>query len=116
MARQIAQYRYYNAADVEGRNQPKDIAYNNLVSGSIFSKTMPIIQLGIQALPGTKFYLNNSVDPIIIGTTGIYELDLEGKSEITALSFAGSSIRNIVNNVNGYLIVDCVYEDGKENS
>ncbi len=113
MARQIAQYRYYNASDTV-RNQPVNIAYNNLISGSIFSKTLPIIQLGIQALPGTKFYLNNGVDPIIIGSTGIYELDLDGKSEITALSFASSSIKDIMNNVNGYLIVDCIYEDGKE--
>lgn len=114
MAKQIAQYRYYNASDTSGRNQPANIAYNNIVSGSIFSKTLPIIQLGIQALPGTKFYLNNGVDPIIIGSTGIYELDLEGKSEITSLSFAASSIKDIMNNMNGYLIVDCVYEDGKE--
>ena len=114
MAKQIAQYRYYNAKDTVGRNQPSNIAYNNLVSGSIFSSTLPIIQLGIQALPGTKFYLNNSVDPIVIGSTGIYELDLEGKSQITALSFASSSIKDIMNNVNGYLIVDCVYDDGKE--
>lgn len=113
MAKQIAQYRYYNAGDTN-RNQPDKIAYNNIVSGSIFSTTLPIIQLGIQALPGTKFYLNNGVDPIIIGSTGIYELDLEGKSEITALSFAASSIKDIMNNPNGYLIVDCVYEDGKE--
>ena len=39
----------------------------------------PIIHLGIQTLPGTKIYLNGFYDaPIIIGATGIYELDLEG--------------------------------------
>jgi hypothetical protein len=37
---------------------------------------MPIVQLGIQSVPGTKFYLNGSNNPIIIGNTGIYELDL----------------------------------------
>jgi hypothetical protein len=40
---------------------------------------MPIVHLGIQTLPGTKVYLNSNMDaPVIIGATGIYELDLEG--------------------------------------
>ena len=75
---------------------------------------MPVIQLGIQSLPGTKFYLNNSNDPIIIGNTGIYELDLNGLSEITAISFDRASINAIATNQNGYLIVDILYEDGEE--
>ena len=71
---------------------------------------MPISQLGIQALPGTKFYLNGSNDPIIIGHTGIYELDLEGLAEITALSFDAKSIEAINGNNNSFLIVDIIYE------
>lgn len=68
-----------------------------------------ITQLGIQTLPGIKFYLNDGVDPIIVGSTGIYELDLEGLSEITALSFDKDSIKRIDDNDNGYLIVDAIY-------
>ena len=107
--KKIYQYRYYNEADTS-RNYPKGIAFRNLVSGSAFAKTLPIVQLGIQALPGTKFYLNNNDHPIIIGNTGIYELDLNGQTEITALSFDSVSVRAIDANQNGYLIVDVIYE------
>ena len=109
--KKIQQYRYYDEQDTS-RNYPKGIAFRNLVSGSIFAKTLPIVQLGIQALPGTKFYLNNNNHPIIIGNTGIYELTLEGLSEITALEFDRADLTSINNNTNGYLIVDIMYEDG----
>ena len=107
--KKIQQYRYYAEGDTN-RNYPTGIAFRNLVSGSVFAKTLPIVQLGIQALPGTKFYLNNNNHPIIIGNTGIYELDLNGQTEITALSFDSTSVRLIDNNPNGYLIVDVIYE------
>jgi hypothetical protein len=61
-------------------------------------------------LPGTKFYLNNSADPIIIGSTGIYELDLEGVAEISALSFDSKSIDSIKDTNSAYLIVDAIYD------
>ena len=112
MAKQIKQFRYYKQNN--SKNYPANISIANLASGSIFSKYMPVIQLGIQSLPGTKFYLNNSNDPIIIGNTGIYELDLNGLSEITAISFDRASINAIAINQNGYLIVDILYEDGEE--
>jgi hypothetical protein len=76
---------------------------------------MPISQLGIQSLPGTKFYLNNSNDPIIIGHTGIYELNLEGMAEITALAFDSKSIEAINGNYNSFLIVDIIYEREESN-
>ena len=79
MAKQIMQFRYY--AEGNSKNQPRTINKAKLSSGSVFSNYFPITQLGIQALPGTKFYLNNSTTPIIIGSTGIYELDLEGLSD-----------------------------------
>lgn len=111
MAKQIKQFRYYEQGNV--KNYPSNISLSNLASGSIFSKYMPVIQLGIQSLPGTKFYLNNSNDPIIIGNTGIYELDLNGLSEIIAIEFDRQSINAITLNKNAYLIVDILYEDGE---
>lgn len=111
MAKQIKQFRYYNKTNL--KNSPSGISIQTLNSGSIFSKYMPVIQLGIQSLPGTKFYLNNSSDPIIIGNTGIYELDLNGLSEITAIRFDLYSLSAIDINQNGYLIVDILYEDGE---
>lgn len=112
MAKQIKQFRYYKQSSL--KNYPTNISIANLASGSIFSIYMPIIQLGIQSLPGTKFYLNNSNDPIIIGNTGIYELNLNGLSEITAISFDRASLNAINTNQNGYLIVDILYEDGED--
>jgi hypothetical protein len=112
MAKLIKQYRYYNDSD-SSRNYPSNISYARLTSGSIFfsdTQLGAITQLGIQALPGTKFYLNNSADPIIIGSTGIYELDLEGVAEISALSFDSKSIDSIKDTNSAYLIVDAIYD------
>ena len=71
------------------KNQPFDLTYAKLVDGSVFDtpSCYPIVQLGIQTLPGTKFYLNNSIEPIIVGYTGIYELDLDNQTEIFKLTF-----------------------------
>lgn len=113
--KQIKQFRYYGARNA--KNQPTELSKANLVSGSAFANNMPIIQLGIQSLPGTQFYLNGSRNPIIIGTTGIFELDLNGIAEINALSFDGKSI-DVIANANqsqptsAFLIVDIIYEDG----
>ena len=108
MAKKIKQFRYY------GNNHSNNYGVNNrnaLISGSAFSECMPIIQLGIQTLPGTKFYLNGSNNPIIIGNTGIYELSLEGLTEINSLQFDSGSISLISNNETAYLIVDIIYEE-----
>lgn len=59
----------YQTSEIEG--VPVNI-YTDIVSqfkkGS-FSK------LGVQAPAGTKFYINSSTSPIMVGRTGIYELD-----------------------------------------
>ena len=107
--RQIKQVRFYSSTDTS-RNYPASVTHQRLVSGAAFTDYLPIIQLGIQALPGTKFYLNSSSDPIIIGSTGIYEIDLVGETEISALSFDTSSITAISQNDNACLIVDMIYE------
>jgi hypothetical protein len=63
-------------------------------------------------LPGTKFYLNgkNGDNSIIIGSTGIYELNTENINiNMTDLRFDYNSIQNIINNHNAYLIVDVIY-------
>jgi hypothetical protein len=108
MAKQIMQFRYYG--EKNSKNQPSTINKARLMSGSVFANYLPITQLGIQTLPGTKFYLNNSTTPIIIGSTGIYELDLEGLSEITSISFESRSLENVNVNENAYLIIDVICE------
>lgn len=112
--KRIKQFRYYNEEETS-KNSPSDASYTNWVSGNAFLGYFPITQLGIQALPGTRFYLNNSTDPIIIGSTGIYELDLTGETEISALSFNISSMLAIRDNNNAYVIVDVIYDSKEAN-
>ena len=106
MANKIMQFRYYG--EKVFNNQPSNISASNLASGHIFSGYLPITQLGIQTLPGTKFYLNNSIYTVVIGSTGIYELDLKGVTQITEIHFDKRSLNLINENNNAYLIVDII--------
>ena len=113
MARKVQQIRYYGDHKLDSdKNQPNSLTGNRLRSGSVFSQYTPMKQIGIQTMPGVKFYLNNSIEPIIIGSTGIYELNVENLTEITALSFDTTSI-NMINETpsTSYIIVDILYED-----
>lgn len=108
MAKKNAQIRFRGiAATVTDGNQ--------LVTGKVFdnyTKNGGIEQLGIQAIPGTKFYLNNSPDPIIIGASGIYELDVTNKALIDAIRFNAQSIQNIKDSNDLSLLIDIVYREG----
>lgn len=113
MAKHLKQFRYYGAnSDL---NYPSNIVTtNSLTSGSAFFGSRNLISiaaLGIQTWPGVKFYLNDSTDSIIIGSTGIYELNLKDNYEVTSLRFDKSSLGLIDSNVNhgAYLIIDIVY-------
>ena len=123
MANKIKQFRYYNDTNNLGKNSPSvitidgadvDVSYAHYVSGAVFGECFPVLQFGIQSLPGTKFYLNNGNDPIIIGSTGIYELDLEGQTEITQIQMDGGSMKTINDNDSAYLISDIIYDNGEE--
>ena len=71
-----------------------------------------LIKLGIQAPVGTKFCVNG--EQIRIGATGIYELDLTNGIQITKITVDPRSIKEIKENQNAYLIIDIIYDDGKE--
>lgn len=113
MARKVFQVRYYgDFAPDKNKNQPQNLSGNALRSGSAFRNYTPMKQIGIQTMPGVKFYLNNSREPITVGATGIYELNVENLTEITALSFDTTSI-NMINETpsTSYIIVDILYEN-----
>lgn len=113
--KRVKQFRYYEVpSQTNQKNQPSNLNISQLTSGSIFEPYQPIVQLGIQSLPGTKFYLNGSNNPVILGTTGIYELDLYGLAEITSIFFDGNSIDAIAKTPSASLIVDIIYEDGED--
>ena len=102
----VRQFRYYGAKDEN--NYPKDLNYGQLKSGNIFKDCGVISQIGIQGKPGTKFYLNGSFNSIIIGETGIFELDLKGLGFISAIRFDGKSLDLYEDS--DKLLIDIVYE------
>lgn len=76
----------------------------------------PVSHLGIQGAPGVKFYLNNSDEPITIGATGIYELNLEGIGHISALRFdmdVLGDLYDLERSLLSRVIVDIIYEGVK---
>ena len=107
MAKKLKQFRWYSEKDV--KNYPADGTLAKYSTGEIFSGVYPIAQLGIQALPGTEFYLNGSVKPIVIGVSGIYDLDIKNGARVTGLSFSKQSLQRIGENATSYLIVDVLY-------
>lgn len=100
---QIKQFRFYG--ENNNKTYPTSLTYNQLIFGNIFAGLGNITHLGIQAQPGTIFYLNGGPHPIMVGTTGIYELNLSGLTVLTAISFN----KNTINTENG-LIIDIIYD------
>ena len=82
------------------------ITKENLINGSAFQQYLPLSQLGVRALPGTQFYINGGVNPVIIGFTGLFEIDLTNGGSITELKFDEKSIEAIETNDSAYLVVD----------
>lgn len=109
------QFRYYASGAYE--NEPQELRQDDLVNGEYGSDNegvayFPIHKLGIQAMPGTKFYLNQNKSnpvPVIVNNTGIFELNLKDKITINKLRFDATSLNSMRNNPNAYLIIDIVY-------
>lgn len=108
LAKQVKQFRFYGE---DNAKNSEDMTILNLTKNNIFSSYPEISQLGIQSLPGTEFYLNESTYPIVIGNTGIYELDVAGITDITNIKFEPKSITAIQNSPTAYLIIDVIYDD-----
>lgn len=110
MTRLIKQFRYYGLVNGNDnpKNYPEDTTYAALAAGNIFKNYNPVIQLGIQAPPGTKFYINNGMTPVMIGKTGIYELDLEGLGSIASIKFDRNSLN--ATSEQTPIMIDIVYE------
>ena len=117
MATKIKQLRFYNAeADSNGNivsdpnNAPSGVSYKYYCDDTSFRYFAPIYQLGSQTLPGTKVYFNQSTTPVIIGASGVYELDLTNTTAIlNSIRIDPESMQTINDLPNGYLIVDLVY-------
>lgn len=109
MARLVKQFRYYG--ENSNLNYPSEVSYAALATGNIFKNTPGITQLGIQADPDLKFYVNNGTDPIYVGATGIYEIDLEGLGTISSIRIDRDSLRAIdYSSKKNSLMIDIIYE------
>lgn len=114
--RQFRFYKYNSDNNYNGFTGTKEnVTYNSLVSGGLFQlDTIPAFQIGIQALPGTRFSLggHNNNNYIVIGSTGIYELNTKDlQISISSLKFDGTSIDLINQNNNASLIIDIIYNN-----
>ena len=93
-------------------NYPSTIKGENLVDGSAFSDYMPLSQLGIQAPPGTKVFFNGDTIPVIIGFTGLFEVNLDYGGVVNSMAFDSASIENVQSNDSALIIVDMAYVGG----
>ena len=119
MGKVIKQYRYYG--EKSELNFPSDrTTLQGLVTGTTFFQAndeyISILSIGIQTVPGVKFRINEptsgnmSKEGIVVGNTGIFELNLSDGYEITNLRFDRESLKLIGNSSsNTYLIIDVVY-------
>lgn len=108
MAKKIQQIRYYP----KGQNSyPENLSRTGLTNNNAFAAYEPILQLGIQTLPGVVFRLNSSTNDIIVGSTGVYELNVSEGAAINYLSFDSKSLNMIDNSNSGYLIIDILYDN-----
>ena len=103
---------YHNNENISQNQHVNFNFFPQFINGSIFPN--PILQLGIQSLPGTKFYVNGNPTPVLVGVTGIYELDLQGEVEINSLTFDPTSLTAIDEAPGSYLLVDVIYDDEED--
>lgn len=109
--KQIRQFRYYG--DGSPKNYPPALSKERLSTTNIFEECGRVVQLGVQGIPNTIFYLNNGEYPIMIGSLGVYELDVDGLTTLTAIKFDYESLELYNDGANG-LIIDIVFNGGSE--
>lgn len=107
----VKQFRYYGKNN--SNNYPSNMTYEALTRQNVFEGYDGIVQMGIQAPRGTIMYLNRDQKyPIVIGETGIYEINLSNSGgKITAIRFASASLEALdLQGSSGRLLIDIIYE------
>ena len=108
MAQKFAQIRY-KSSTTGSNNYPTTLKKAAMVNGSAFTSYYPIVKLTIDALSGTKFFINQGKQPVIINSTGIFELDLGETFPINSLSFEGDSLDKNTKE-DKTILIDIIYE------
>ena len=137
MAQQFYQIRYYGNEDVFNldKNYPSrpdsqnfSTTITNLVNGENILGTNKISNyVKIYTVPGVKLILNKGIDSleadedyllnaeILIGSNGIYELDLSDYFGIKSICFNNLDLINNKQN-ESYLIVNFICDDAKKDT
>ena len=108
----VQQFRFYNFNNKN--NNPTGMNWigsngDNTKSVDLLTDIGSAVKIGIQTLPGVRFFffLGNLSDPIIIDHTGVYELDLRNTTtSISSLFFDPQSLARVSEIENASLIVD----------
>lgn len=87
-----------------------DIAYLSNANINIFEPYAPILHLGIQSIPGLKFYLNkNYFAPLFVNNSGLFEINLTNTfGLIGSIEFDRDNLAASLSQ--GYLLIDILYE------
>lgn len=109
--KQIRQFRYYG--DNNNKTYPSFLSKKDLTTKNIFEQCGRVVQLGVQGVPNTIFYLNDSEYPIMIGSLGVFELDLDGLTTLGSIKFDSDSLDLYADGAHG-LIIDIVFNGGGE--
>ena len=92
----------------------QELKFNEGWSENIITNLGSVTQLGIYALPGTRFKINQansgSAEELIINGSGIFSINLEDRP-ITSISLAEESYNNIKSGQH-FIIIDLIYEGG----
>ena len=104
MASKIKQIRY----------PEQELKFNEGWSENIIANLGSVTQLGIYALPGTRFKINQvnsgSAEELIINGSGIFSINLKDRP-IISMSLAEESYNNIKSGQH-FIIIDLIYEGG----
>lgn len=113
MKQDFRQIVYCNNASL--MNNPANLTDEDLISGAAFVDYTPLSQLGVQAPPGTKFYVNGNENPVIVGFTGLFDINLNNGGSINSLSFDRQTLTYIKSNDSAMLVIDMAFWTGDEN-
>ena len=115
---EVIQFRYYGIGSSENYPSGEELwtggstTSDTQKSVNLLSNYGSAVKIGIQTLPGVKFYIGNSsfTTGITIDHTGVYELDLRNTTtSISSLYFNMNSLKRIDEMGNASLIVDVLY-------
>ena len=102
MNKKIMQFRYYGTKNKN--NFPANIKAGDFSTEDFFKDYYPIHYIKIQGPTNSiKFWINFNSNSVMLGPSGVYELDLQNFSTIEDLKFS------IPSNISEPLIIDLIY-------